>query len=199
MVTWTTYGSWLQGDKRKYVKDGKVLDGDEHIYSLCKKLQKWPAVKLTSKEKIGEAREDIESEEERNKMEGRPFEAIAFTYEYLEQFSYNTEVIPETLWQSSQAINMALSVEKVGLIKGTFPEYFAANREILFKDLIKNYNDDPERYKIPESMSFEDEKALELAGGAMKGKGGTTQGQVVSDISGVDKNNRLSSMMGTEK
>ncbi len=51
MVTWTTYGSWLQGDKRRYVKDGKVLDGDEHIYSLCKKLQKSPAVKLTSKEK----------------------------------------------------------------------------------------------------------------------------------------------------
>ena len=51
MVTWTTYGSWLQGDKRRYVRDGRVLDGDEQIYSLCKKLQKWPAVKLTSKEK----------------------------------------------------------------------------------------------------------------------------------------------------
>jgi REP element-mobilizing transposase RayT len=51
MVTWTTYGSWLQGDKRRYVKDGKVLDVDEHIYSLCKKLQKSPAVKLRSKEK----------------------------------------------------------------------------------------------------------------------------------------------------
>ncbi len=51
MVTWTTYGSWLQGDKRRYVKNGKTLEGDEHIYSLCKKLQKSPAVKLTSKEK----------------------------------------------------------------------------------------------------------------------------------------------------
>jgi len=51
MVTWTTYGSWLQGDKRRYVKNGKILDGNEHIYSLCKKLQKSPAVKLTSKEK----------------------------------------------------------------------------------------------------------------------------------------------------
>jgi len=25
MVTFTTYGTWLQGDKRGYVKDGKVL------------------------------------------------------------------------------------------------------------------------------------------------------------------------------
>jgi REP element-mobilizing transposase RayT len=25
MITWTTYGTWLQGDKRKYVKDGQIL------------------------------------------------------------------------------------------------------------------------------------------------------------------------------
>jgi len=25
MVTWTTYGSWLQGDKRGYVKNGEIL------------------------------------------------------------------------------------------------------------------------------------------------------------------------------
>ena len=28
MVTWTTYGSWLQGDKRGYVTDGKIYGGD---------------------------------------------------------------------------------------------------------------------------------------------------------------------------
>ncbi|MFA5422848.1 MAG: transposase [Phycisphaerae bacterium] len=46
MLTWTTYGSWLQGDNRKYVKDGKILDGDEKLYEICKHLQKSPAVKL---------------------------------------------------------------------------------------------------------------------------------------------------------
>lgn len=25
MVTWTTYGTWLQGDERGYVKNGKIL------------------------------------------------------------------------------------------------------------------------------------------------------------------------------
>lgn len=24
MLTWTTYGTWLQGDKRRYVKDGET-------------------------------------------------------------------------------------------------------------------------------------------------------------------------------
>jgi len=25
MVTWTTYGTWLQGEKKGYVKNGKIL------------------------------------------------------------------------------------------------------------------------------------------------------------------------------
>jgi len=51
MLTWTTYGSWLQGDKRGFVRDGKTLQGDERIFDLCKKFQKWPVVKLTKQEK----------------------------------------------------------------------------------------------------------------------------------------------------
>jgi len=31
MVTWTTYGTWLQGDERQYVKDGQVLPPNKAI------------------------------------------------------------------------------------------------------------------------------------------------------------------------
>jgi hypothetical protein len=31
MVTWTTYGTWLQGDKRRYVKDGQTLPENEPL------------------------------------------------------------------------------------------------------------------------------------------------------------------------
>jgi REP element-mobilizing transposase RayT len=31
MVTWTTYGTWLQGDKRPYVKDGRTLPANEPL------------------------------------------------------------------------------------------------------------------------------------------------------------------------
>ena len=50
MLNWTTYGSWLQGDKRGFVRDGEILQGDERILELCKKLQKCPTVKLTRQE-----------------------------------------------------------------------------------------------------------------------------------------------------
>jgi len=31
MITWTTYGSWLQGGKRGYVKNGKILPANDKL------------------------------------------------------------------------------------------------------------------------------------------------------------------------
>ena len=51
MLTWTTYGSWLQGDERGYVRDGRILGGDKELVDVCEKLQKGHAVKLRYNEK----------------------------------------------------------------------------------------------------------------------------------------------------
>jgi REP element-mobilizing transposase RayT len=51
MVTWTTYGTWLQGDERGYVKESKILPRDEKIKEICQRLQKQPAVILDEDEK----------------------------------------------------------------------------------------------------------------------------------------------------
>ena len=42
MITWTTYGTWLQGDNRGYVKNGKILPAnpmlsDSNKHNLTKK------------------------------------------------------------------------------------------------------------------------------------------------------------------
>lgn len=51
MATWTTYGTWLQGDKRGYVKDGKVLQADTGLEKANKKLQRFEIVCLTLEQK----------------------------------------------------------------------------------------------------------------------------------------------------
>lgn len=159
------------------------------------------AIEFRSKEEMKDKKAlklDIEAEEERNFLDGKPLEKIILSYDYLERFSFDVEVIPETLWQSSQAINMAMTIEKVSAINKLFPEYFAANKELLFTDLIKNYNDDAARYDLPKPMSFPEEKGLELATSmAGKGRGGTSAGGgIVSDITGSDENNKLSEIVG---
>jgi REP element-mobilizing transposase RayT len=51
MVTWTTYGSWPQGDERGYVKHGKIMPGNPKILQACRRFQKSPSVKLDSEAK----------------------------------------------------------------------------------------------------------------------------------------------------
>jgi REP element-mobilizing transposase RayT len=34
MVTWTTFGTWLQGDERGFVKDGQILQPNENLKNL---------------------------------------------------------------------------------------------------------------------------------------------------------------------
>ncbi|MBU2597040.1 MAG: hypothetical protein KJ757_05730 [Planctomycetes bacterium] len=51
MVTWTTYGTWLQGDERGYVKDGEILPGNDKLKSANQNQQKFQTVKLNPKQK----------------------------------------------------------------------------------------------------------------------------------------------------
>jgi len=139
---------------------------------------------------------DVEAEEERNYLAGKPYEKLIMPYDRLEKLSYDIEIIPETLWQSSQAISMAVMIEKITLINKVFPEYFAENKELLFRDLVKNYSDDPGRYKLPKPMDFSQEKGLELAMGAAgkRSSGTSAGGGLVSDITGTDSNNNMGEM-----
>jgi REP element-mobilizing transposase RayT len=51
MVTWTTYDTWLQGDRRGYVKNGQILPGDKIINETNRNLQKYGTIILSKNEK----------------------------------------------------------------------------------------------------------------------------------------------------
>ena len=51
MLTWTTYGTWLQGDKRRYVKKGKTLPPDEKLFKVNEELQASETVRLSPQQK----------------------------------------------------------------------------------------------------------------------------------------------------
>jgi REP element-mobilizing transposase RayT len=51
MLTWTTYGTWLQGDERGFVKDGQILNKNETLENINKfNLEKEP-VRLNAKQR----------------------------------------------------------------------------------------------------------------------------------------------------
>lgn len=51
MITWTTYGSWLQGHEKGYVKNGAIYEKNERLKSANLRQQKYPSVKLNNKQK----------------------------------------------------------------------------------------------------------------------------------------------------
>lgn len=56
MITWTTYGSWLQGDERKYVKDGQTLQSNKSLKKSNLSSLKQQIIKLTpSQQNIAES------------------------------------------------------------------------------------------------------------------------------------------------
>lgn len=46
MVTWTTYGTWLQGDKRGYVKNGITLGANAQLEKSNEELLKHHKIKI---------------------------------------------------------------------------------------------------------------------------------------------------------
>lgn len=51
MVTWTTYGTWLQGDKRGCVKDGQVIKKNEQLRQDNEQRLAQEAVRFGAREK----------------------------------------------------------------------------------------------------------------------------------------------------
>jgi hypothetical protein len=47
MITFTTYGTWLQGDERGYVKDGTIYPGNESLKQTNKQLQIQEEIRLS--------------------------------------------------------------------------------------------------------------------------------------------------------
>jgi REP element-mobilizing transposase RayT len=51
MATFTTYGTWLQGDKRRYVKDGEILEPSMKLEQVNKSALIYDVVILSKQER----------------------------------------------------------------------------------------------------------------------------------------------------
>jgi len=47
MITWTTYGTWLQGDERGYVKNSRIYPANKALMQANRQLQLQGSVKLS--------------------------------------------------------------------------------------------------------------------------------------------------------
>lgn len=52
MLTWTTYGTWLQGSEKRYVKEGEILEPSEELEKDNLSRLKCSPVRLNHHQKI---------------------------------------------------------------------------------------------------------------------------------------------------
>jgi hypothetical protein len=118
MVTWTTYGSWLQGDRRGYVKKGEIQAANEKIEKANQVSQKSIKIKLNPQQKAI-VRKAIKDEAKRigHKIEAlsvstyhvhlaaRPFkesiELIVSRYKNISMFALGKQINNGRIWTRS--------------------------------------------------------------------------------------------------
>ena len=114
--------------------------------------------------------------------------------DYLDDFDYDVQVIPESIYQKDTAEAQALIEQKLKVIATMFPEKFLANQGILFDDFVRAYNESPEKYV--EAMPPQPEMGPEGTEQPIEGGGGQSptpnQGQGTDEL--LDLRNTLSNI-----
>ena len=95
MLTWTTYGTWLQGDKRGYVKNGIILSANQKLQTANRNNQKHPPIKLNTN-LMPIVKNALEEEAERI---GQKIYAIAVCSNHVHLILQKTTEKPKMLWR----------------------------------------------------------------------------------------------------
>ena len=90
---------------------------------------------------------DVDVEEEYGKLKtGNHYQKVYLKSTYLDDYEYDVQVIPDSIFQKDSAEAQAIVEQKLKVIATMFPEKFMANQDILFEDFITAYNESPEKY-----------------------------------------------------
>ena len=138
---------------------------------------------------------ELAIEEEYNSIKsGKRYNKMVIMQDYLDDFDYDVQVIPESIYQKDTAEAQALIEQKLKVIATMFPEKFLANQGILFDDFVRAYNESPEKYA--EAMPPQPEMGPEGTEQPIEGGGGQSptpnQGQGTDEL--LDLKNTLSNI-----
>ena len=105
-------------------------------------------VKMVGKNEPMPTAEELQNEsKELSKKNGQTVESIAMPIEYLDNFDYDVEVIPDSLFKQNSSQALIYLEDKLNKMATYFPDKFLANKDVLFRDFIRAYGDSDEKYQ----------------------------------------------------
>lgn len=151
---------------RTYIIENAELDKKTgEIGILAVQFRK---TKVSDRRKI---EEELGVEEEMMKQNGVNYKKVVVTPNFLDNYKFQIEIIPSSVYKQSLAREQASVLEKLDVIAKYFPQVFVVNQEEYFKQFAKSYEDNPDKYLAKLAQMKEQEKmAQDVAG--MMGQGG---------------------------
>ncbi len=90
----------------------------------------------------------LDLEEEKMRIQGKSFQKIALTSDYIDNYEYDVQVISESLYQKDTAEAQAVFQEKLKTMMIAFPQIFMKNQDVLFDDFADAYGEDSDKYDL---------------------------------------------------
>jgi len=105
-------------------------------------------IQFASKPENLPTRRELDIEEEKYRIQGEKYEKIGLLSTYLDEFDYDVQVIPESLYQKDSAEAQAIFAEKAKIMMTVFPQLYMANQNVLFDDFTDAYGEDKSKYNL---------------------------------------------------
>jgi len=105
-------------------------------------------IEMVGSEKELPSRQELDVQSEMHRIQGKEYESIAITSDYLDEWEYDIKVTTESLYKEEDSLTQAMNTEKIKILATMFPQLFQQNQEKLFKDTIKTYKDNPDEYDM---------------------------------------------------
>jgi len=104
---------------------------------------------------------ELDIQEEKMRLQGRKYEKIAMTSDYIDNYEYDVQVISESLYQKDSAEAQAVFQEKLKIMMMAFPQIYNSNQDVLFDDMCNAYGDDKTKYNLTPPVPIAPEVPLE--------------------------------------
>ena len=95
---------------------------------------------VKKKDKV-KVKKDIDVEEEMMKKQGINYRKMILSTNFLDNYSYQIEIVSESLLQPSMAKRQTIMKDKLSVTANLFPEIFMANQADLFNEMMSTYDD----------------------------------------------------------
>lgn len=95
-------------------------------------------------------RREIEAREQAAEEQGIPYKLISVTQDWLDEWEFDCQIIPESLHNQSRLKRETDYQDKIQGMATVFPEYLAANKQKLFAEFVELYGESRADYEEPQ-------------------------------------------------